>query len=252
MKIDLEPPIWYSNDKMYSAKVKLSDVFLDSEPFNLIESKQEIIPVKETQIGIRNEVIECLLEQIASWFTTPLNKDQLNKRLQFQFQEFEYGNDIKKWVKLRWTPRYFQVRSKSFTLLFGVHSFLDYNPRIPTQFLEAMTPRATTPTEDMEDNSSRKELRNIVLHPGAGPSDDDLAESIPFSEHPNSLELRDSSREKKKLREAELRAAIARLKVEKLRERYVRDYGVDGIEEESSDEEDSFEESEFSDASSKK
>jgi hypothetical protein len=153
-------------------------------------------------------------------------------------------------VKATWTPDFFQVQKKGFVLIFKLVKLSSCNPRIPLTFFEAMTPRATTPTEE-----SKPDIRNIVLQPGAGPQGlEDAGDEIPLSENLTSFEIRDEhAREKHKLRQAKLRAAIARLKVEEMRERYLRHYGDEYLDESSdSEDEDSSQGSELSEPVHKK
>jgi hypothetical protein len=227
---------------MYSAVVKTTDITLDSEAVDLSKEGQNILPLPEVTEQVRKDSAKVLTDLLLSWFTTPLTTEQIEKRLKIEFQPFQYKPEAK-WVKVRWFPKYFQVQKKGFFLLFQVQSFIEASPRIPLSFLEATTPRATTPTED-----AIPQMRNIVIQPSTGL---DLAEMIPYADHQPSLELRDEhTRDRQRLRQARLKAAIARLKVEEMKERYLRHYGPNGLEESSESEEDSS--SELSDTDSKK
>jgi hypothetical protein len=215
---------------MYSAVVKMSDITLDSESVDLSKDGQNILPLSETTEKVRVEAATVLSDLLLNWFTTPLTTEQILKRLKIEFQPFQYQLE-NKWVNVRWVPKYFQVKKKGFFLLFQVQSFIEASPRIPLSFLEATTPRATTPTEEKV-----PQKRNIVIQPSVGI---DLAELIPYAEHQSSLELRDEhTRDRQRLRQARLKAAIARLKVEEMKERYLRQYG-NGLDESSESEEDS-------------
>jgi hypothetical protein len=228
---------------MYSAVVKTSDITLDSETLDLSKDGQNILPLAESTEKVRVEAATVLSDLLLNWFTTPLTTEQIVKRLKIEFQPFQYQLE-NKWVNVRWVPKYFQVQKKGFFLLFQVQSFIEASPRIPLSFLEATTPRATTPTEE-----KIPQKRNIVIQPSAGL---DLAEMIPYAEHQSSLELRDEhTRDRQRLRQARLKAAIARLKVEEMKERYLRQYGNgNGLDESSESEEDSA--SELSEGDSKK
>lgn len=242
MYLTLDTPTWYSKESMYSAVVKTTDITLDSEPLDLSKEGQNIQPTSEVTEEVRKDVARVLTDLLISWFTTPLTTEQIEKRLKFDFQPFQYHPEAK-WVKVRWVPKYFQVQKKGFYLLFQVQSYIEASPRIPLSFLEATTPRATTPTED-----TMPQMRNVVIQPTTGL---DLAEMIPYADHHSSLELRDEhTRDRQRLRQARLKAAIARLKVEEMKERYLRQYGANGMDESSDSEEDSS--SELSDTDSKK
>jgi hypothetical protein len=227
---------------MYSAVVKTTDIQLDSEAIDISKEGQDIKPSGETTEEVRKDVARVLMDVLVNWFTTPLTTEQIEKRLKFDFVPFQYQPEAK-WVKVRWVPKYFQVQKKGFFLLFQVQSYIEATPRIPLSFLEATTPRATTPTED-----SIPQMRNVIIQPSTGL---DLAEMIPYADHHTSLELRDEhTRDRQRLRQARLKAAIARLKVEEMKERYLRHYGNTAMDESSESEEDSA--SELSDADSKK
>jgi hypothetical protein len=226
---------------MYSAVVKTTDITLESETIDLSKDGQNILPLAESTEKVRVEAAAVLSDLLLNWFTTPLTTEQIMKRLKIEFQPFQYQLE-NKWVNVRWVPKYFQVQKKGFFLLFQVQSFIEASPRIPLSFLEATTPRATTPTEEKIPHK-----RNIVIQPSVGI---DLAEMIPYAEHQSSLELRDEhTRDRQRLRHARLKAAIARLKVEEMKERYLRQYG-NGLDESSESEEDSA--SELSEGDSKK
>ncbi len=242
MHLALETPTWYSKESMYSAIVKNTDIVLDSEPVDLSKEGQNIIPPVDVTEQVRKDSAKVLTDLLLNWFTTPLTTEQIEKRLKIEFQPFHYQPEPK-WVKVRWCPKYFQVQKKGFFLLFQVQTYIEASPRIPMSFLEATTPRATTPTEEMI-----PQMRNIVIQPSTGI---DLAEMIPYADHQSSLELRDEhTRDRQRLRHARLKAAIARLKVEEMKERYLRQYGTNGFDESSESEEDST--SELSDTDSKK
>jgi hypothetical protein len=242
MYLALEAPTWYSKESMYSAVIKTTDIVLDSEPIDLSKEGQNILPPAEATEEVRKNAAKVLTDLLLTWFTTPLTTEQIEKRLKVEFQPFQYQTETK-WVKVRWVPKYFQVQKKGFFLLFQVQSYIEASPRIPLSFLEATTPRATTPTED-----TIPQMRNIIIQPSTGL---DLAEMIPYADHQPSLELRDEhTRDRQRLRHARLKAAIARLKVEEMKERYLRHYGGNGLEESSESEEGST--SELSDTDSKK
>lgn len=242
MHLVLDTPTWYSKESMYSAIVKTTDISLDSEAVDLSKEGQEILPLADKTEQLRKSVAVPLTEVLLNWFTTPLTTEQIEKRLKIDFQPFQYQLE-NKWVKVRWVPKYFQVQKKGFYLLFQVQSFIEASPRIPMSFLEATTPRATTPTDE-----KMPQMRNIVIQPSTSL---DLAEMIPYAEHQASLELRDEhTRDRQRLRQARLKAAIARLKVEEMKERYLRQYGDAGFDESSESEEDSA--SELSETNSKK
>lgn len=253
MKIELDTPTWYSKESMYSALVKNTDITLDSEPVDLSKENQNINPSLSSSELIRVEAAKVLTPLLTDWFTTPLTYEQIEKRLKIEFQPFHYKPE-QKWVKMRWIPKYFQVQKKGFFLLFQVSSFVDASPRIPLAFLdeEMTTPKANTSTEDNKKTMpANRQVRNIVIQADTVPTNEDLVEMIPFSEHQNSLELRDEhTRDRHRLRQAQLKAAIARLKVEEMKERYLRQYG-EYVQDSSESEEDS-EENEFSDTDSKK
>lgn len=247
MFLELDTPIWYSKDSMYSAAVKVG-VTLDSPPVDLSKENQPILPTQASQDTCKKDLAVELTTTLASWFTTPLTLEQIQKRLKFEFQPFQYQLEPK-WVTVRWVAKHFQVQKKGFVVLFQVESFIGANPRIPVSFIEATTPRATTPTEEPPSQPPRQ-TRNIVIQPNQMPLD--VIDMIPYAEHQSSLELRDEhTRDRHRLRQAKLKAAIARLKVEELKERYLRQYGGDYHEDSSESEEDS-QDSELSEPDLKK
>ena len=249
MKLELETPTWYSRDSMYASKVKSTDVFLESACIDTSRENADLSPSQADIDSIKQSLAAILSNQTQTWFSTPLTGQQVEKRLQFHFPRLECDEE-ERWVKATWAPDYFQVQKKGFVLIFKIVKLSSCNPRIPLTFFEAMTPRATTPTEE-----SRPDIRNIVLQPGAGPQGlEDAGDEIPLSENLSSFEIRDEhSRERHKLRQAKLRAAIARLKVEEMRERYLRHYGDEYLDESSdSGDEDSSQGSELSDPVHKK
>lgn len=257
MKIELDTPTWYSKESMYSAVIKSTDIQLHSEPVDLSKENQNINPSLSSSELIRVEAAKTLTPLLKDWFTTPLTYEQIEKRLKIEFQPFQYKPE-QKWVRMLWLPKYFQVQKKGFFLLFQVSSFVDASPRIPLTFLdEDNTPKAATSTEESVHKpttasaSSSRQVRNIVIQADTVPTNEDLVEMIPFSEHQNSIELRDEhTRDRHRLRQAQLKAAIARLKVEEMKERYLRQYG-EYVQDSSESEEDS-EGTEFSDTDSKK
>lgn len=248
LELELGSPTWYSRESMYVSEVKLCNLDLEGPCVNLLKEGVDLAPSKAQQDEIKEKVCELIAAQASTWFTSPLSKAQIEKRMTFTFPKFEYETQDR-WVKATWAPQYFQVQKKGFVLVFKITAFSEGNPRIPFTFLESITPRATTPTEETET------VRNIVLQPGAGPTTTDLEEGveIPLSETQGSFEIRDERmREKQKLRAAKLRAAIARLKVEEMRERYLRHYGDEYLEESSDSEDEASDGSEFSEPVSKK
>lgn len=246
MKLELEAPIWYSKDSMYVSNIKRSssDMILYSEPCDISKEKQNIEP-KPVEQAVLAELAHELHGLVTGWFTTPLTKEQIEKRLHFKFLAFDYKPESK-WVKFKWVPKYLQVQSKGFYVAWSVDSYVEANPRIPLAFLESVTPRATTPTD-----GSKNQIRNIVIQPGAGP-DIEQVDDIPLSDQPSSFEIHDGrSREKQRVRQAKLRVAIARLRLEEMKQRYLLHYGAqEGLESSESEEEDSLE-SEFSEDDSK-
>jgi hypothetical protein len=245
MKLILNVPTWYSNDKMYVATVKETDISLLSEPVDLAEDNHSKPPLDDIINAFIIEIIPSIYEQVKPWFTTNLTIEKLQKKLKCEFKDLPVKNDSK-WVSFVWAPKYFTVESSVFKIVFNVISMNDCNPRIPLTFLAPDTPRATSPVDSMDDNTEN--IRNVVIHP----SDQqyETMDMIPFSEHPTTLELKDEKgREKQRLRQAKLRAAIARLKVEEMKKRYLRQYGGN-ISEEDYDDDSSFD-SEHSDSSKK-
>jgi hypothetical protein len=233
MKLELDIPTWYSQEAMYSSPVKTTDFVLETDCIDFSNEGVDIKPSEEITLETRKQLIPILVEQTKNWFTTPLTAEQIEKRLVLEFPPFSHKAE-QRWLKIVWKPYHFQVQRKGFRLIFKIHTFNECSPRIPLTFLEAMTPRATTPTEPL----TREEVRNIVLQPGAGPTDLEQVDDIPLSENQGSFEIRDErAREKHRLRQAKLRAAIARLKVEEMRERYLRHYGGEEYLDESSDSE---------------
>lgn len=248
MKLELDVPTWYSRESMYASQVKSTDILLESGCIDLSKSDADVKPSQKDLDDLRAPIAEALSKQTEGWFTSPLTSAQVEKRLTFHFPTFDRDTSDRS-VKLTWTPNYFQVQKRGFILLFKLVTITPCNPRIPLTFFEAMTPRATTPTEE-----DQVEVRNIVLQPGAGPQDMEQVDDIPLSENLSSFEIRDErSRERHRLRQAKLRAAIARLKVEEMRERYLRHYGDEYLEESSDSEgETSSQESELSEPVLKK
>lgn len=246
MILSFSPPVWYSNDKKYVADVKDTDVKLISEPVDLSKECVTKPPAASDIESFIKDVLPIIHEQTASWFTSPLTVEKLQKKLRCDFQSLQIKHE-QRYVTFVWVPKYFSIESNAFKLTFTILSMKDYYPRIPTNFLDPDTPRATTPVEENQNENTT--VRNIVIHPDTQP---EFMDDIPFSEHPSTLELRDEkSRERQRLREAKLRSAIARLKVEQLRERYLRHYGGEEVSEEEYEDDSSFI-SEGSEASHKK
>lgn len=244
MKLDLDTPVWYSKDSMYVSTIKDSDIVLLSEAIDMTKENQDIQP-KDTEQSLLSEIATVIHPQINPWFSTKLTKEQVEKRIHLKFSAFNYKPESK-WVKFKWVPKYLQVQSKGFYILFSVDSYVESNPRIPLAFLESVTPRATSPTD-----VPKGQIRNIVLHPGAGP-DIEQIDDIPMSEQTSSFEINDGrSKEKHKLRQAKLRVAIARLRLEEMKERYLHHYGAEEVWESSESEEDDSVEDEFSETNSK-
>jgi hypothetical protein len=232
MKLDLDIPTWYSQDSIYSSKIKSSDIVLETDCLDFSVPNLDVKPAQDIIEETKKAVIPIIVQQTAKWFSNPLTTEQITKRLRFEFSELNFGQE-NRFLKISWKPYHFQVHKKGFVLIFRAHSFIECSPRIPMSFLDPMTPRATTPTEE-----EREEVRNIVLQPGAGPLEQ--IDDIPLSDTLGSFELRDERmRERQRLRQAKLRAAIARLKVEEMRERYLRQYGDEYLEESSDSEEES-------------
>lgn len=230
MKLILNVPTWYSNDKMYVANVKETDITLQSEAVDLSVENHSKPPSDHDINDILLSVVPLLFDQVQPWFTTPLTMEKLQKKIRCEFKALTVKNDSK-WVSFVWAPKYFTVESSVFKLVFQVISMNDCNPRIPLTFLDPDTPRATTPADSL--NEEEENVRNVVIHPS---EPFELTDMIPFSEHPTAIEIRDEKgRERQRLRQAKLRAAIARLKVEEMKERYLRQYGGDISEEDYDD-----------------
>jgi hypothetical protein len=248
MKIELDVPTWYSREAIYASQVKSTDLVMEGACTDISKQNFDLSPSKSTLDEVKSSIADVLSKETKTWFTTSLTAEQVEKRLAFEFQNLN-SDTQDRWIKVTWAPSYLQVLKKGFILLFKIVTITPCNPRIPLTFFESMTPRATTPTEDL-----REEVRNIVLQPGAGPQDLEQIDDIPLSENLASFEIRDEkAREKQRLRQAKLRAAIARLKVEEMRERYLRKYTDDYLEESSdSEEETSSQESELSEPVHKK
>ena len=250
MKLELDVPTWYSRESMYASKVKSADFNLTGDCVDISKEDADLSVPPSMVEEFRAEISDALAKETKTWFSSPLTGPQVEKRLQFQFPKMSFNTD-EKWVKATWVPDYFQVQKKGFVLIFKILRISPCNPRIPLTFFEAMTPRATTPTEE----STLQDIRNIVLQPGAGPQGlEDAGDEIPLSENLSSFEIRDEqSRERHRLRQAKLRAAIARLKVEEMRERYLRHYGDEYLDESSDSEDgDSSQSSELSEPVHKK
>lgn len=249
MKVDLSSPIWYSQDSMYVSEVKSTDFELDSDCVHLKNENADFTPSEQLQKWVlEGGILESLVEQTQSWFTTPLTKEQIQKRLHFEFPKFEYETEDK-WMRATWCASFFKVLKRGFVLGFKISKLTPCSPRIPLTFLESITPRATTPTEESEETK----VRNIVLHPGAGPLDLQEVSDIPLYDVGGSFEIRDErAREKHRLHQAKLRSAIARLKVEEMKERYLRKYGDEYLEESSDSEGEDSTDSEFSESLPKK
>ena len=246
MKLSLQVPTWYSNDKMYVANVKETDISLVSVPVDISQENHSKPPSDDDIDVFIVNILPILHEQIKSWFTTPLTVEKIQKKLKCEFESLSIKHDSK-WVSFVWAPKYFTVGSNVFKLVFQVVSMNDCNPRIPLSFLDPDTPRAISPADSL--NEGKDNVRNLVIH--ASEQQYELMDTIPFSEHPTTLELRDEkSRERQRLRQAKLRAAIARLKVEEIKERYLRQYGGGEVSEEEYDDGSSFD-SEPSDSSKK-
>lgn len=245
-KLSLNVPTWYSNDKMYIADVKETNIMLQSEPVNLTEENHSKPPSEDIISSFMKDILPILHEQIKGWFTTPLTIEKIQKKLKCEFKGLTVKNDSK-WVSFVWAPKYFSVESTVFKIVFHVVSMNECNPRIPLTFLESDTPRAGSPVDSLE--GDMQNIRNVVIQPSEQAYE--LMDMIPFSEHPTTLELKDEkSRERQRLRQAKLRAAIARLKVEEMKERYLRHYGGGDVSEEDYDDDSSFD-SEHSDSSKK-
>lgn len=250
MKLLLETPTWYSRESMYVSQVKSTDFNFQSQCLDFSKKDVDFTPSQNDINSSFSQLASILSEQTSTWFATPLTPQQVEKRLICEFPKFDYQT-TDKWVQAKWIPHYFQVKKSGFVLVFKIQSLSACNPRIPLTFFESMTPRATTPTEPEEE---KEEVRNIVLLPGAGPTDIQQIDDIPLAETQASFELRDErTRERQRLREAKLRAAIARLRVEEMRERYLRHYGDEYFGESSeSEEENSSIQSELSEPVHKK
>ena len=244
MKLELDTPVWYSKDSMYISAVKHSDITLLSET---VDISKENVPIEPKEIPL-NFLADCatiMHPQVTPWFSTELTKEQVQKRIHLKYLPFHYKPESK-WVKFKWIPKYLQVQSKGFYIVFSVDSYVESNPRIPLAFLESVTPRATTPTDE-----PKEQIRNIVLQPGAGP-DIEQIDDIPMSEQSSSFEINNGrSKEKHRIRQAKLRVAIARLRLEEMKERYLHSYGAEEDWESSESEEEDSVEDEFSETNSK-
>jgi hypothetical protein len=230
MSLVLEPPIWYSKDEMYVSNVKETDLFVISDPVDLSVKGSVVATTPDINDELKNKFAAVICTGTEEWFTTPVKAASILKRLKFEFIPFEHEIESK-WVKIQWAPKHLQIKSKgNFVVLFTVNGFLNSNPRIPSSFLGSMTPRATTPTEEVEDAAApapTPALQNTVVYP-TEPDGIELVTNLAISEaQGDSIELRSAKQmsEKQRLRQAKLRSAIARLKVEELRENYLRRYG---------------------------
>jgi hypothetical protein len=236
MSLVLEPPIWYARDEMYVSNVKETDLFVVSDPIDLSIKGHTVATTPDINDELKTALAELISTGTSSWFSAPVKAASILKRLKFEFIPFDHEAESK-WVKIQWVPKHLQIKSKGvFTILFIVSGFLDSNPRIPSSFLGSMTPRATTPTEEIENvapvsavatATAVAQTQNTVMYP-TEPDGLELVTNLALSDSQgDSIELRSARQmsEKQRLRQAKLRSAIARLKVEELRENYLRRYG---------------------------
>lgn len=186
--------------------------FPDVDPTTSVDSLQHIL----------KPFLEVFLEKTKSNFASPLTLKTILSRLSFIWLHSAGPMmETEGWYTVTWTPKELSIKPKDFVLTFIPSSVEPTEPKIPSDFLAAPTPRSQSPAP---------ELRTIQIQPS---STNNLVEfELPLADSEDSrfpLQTYESSAhdlERKKLREAKLRAALASLKVERLTEKYYKKYGT--------------------------
>lgn len=211
MHLTFQPPIFFSDESFYVSDVKKTDIFFESEVINLSDSTLQIRPTEDVLNGIKEQLVETIILETRTWFAQKFTVQTFLKRFQFEFSNFSY-DIVNRWVKIKWIPKALKIKSTSFILVFVVDSVTDCNPRIPSTFLEPLTPKAQSPINELE----VQDLDTIPIVSTYG----SMALHIP-----NSEEIKSSSVDKESYDRAMLKSAIARMKVAKLEVEYIKKYG---------------------------
>jgi hypothetical protein len=241
--MEIGKPIWKSRELTYVFPIiSVKDTFtfqetsyIEASAFPDVDAATSV----ETLHSLLKPFLEVFLEKTKSNFASPLTIKTILSRLSFIWLH-SAGPKVEAdgWYTVTWTPKELSIKPKDFVLTFVPSSIEPTEPKIPSDFLAAPTPRSQSPAP---------ELRTIHIQP---PSTNNLVEfELPLadSEDPRfphqTYESSAHDLERKKLREAKLRAALASLKVERLTEKYYKKYGTlpgeESSDEYSSDEEES-------------
>ena len=208
MLLTFLPPVFYTDESFYVANVKQTDIVFETDILNLKDDTISIRPTEEALEAVKIELAELLLHETKTWFAQKFTVQSFLKRLQFEFSNFSY-DIVNRWVKIKWVPISLKIKTTSFTLVFKVEAVTDCNPRIPSAFLESLTPRAQSPADlevqDIETIPIASQETNLALN---------IAED--FKATADTEETYDR---------AKLKAAIARMKVAKLEAEYIKKYG---------------------------
>jgi len=233
--MEIGKPIWKSRELTYVFPIlSVDDTFTYKETSYL---EATTIPDVETRASLEDlhhilqPLLELFLEKTKSNFASPLSLKTVLSRLSFVWLHSAGAKpEADGWYTVTWKPKELSIKPKDFVLTFVPSSVEATEPKIPTDFLAAPTPRSQSPAP---------ELRTIHIQPSLSTNLVEYELPLAESEEPRFLpQTYESSAldlERKKIREAKLRAALASLKVERLTEKYYKKYGsLPG--EESSDE----------------
>lgn len=233
--MEVSAPRWNSSQGSYLFDLKdvpccSSTPFL-YQPHQVSEAP---LPLPDVLSSFTSSLLEPLLEKTKKWFSTPLRKDSVLKRLRHERSRSQSQGpnpSEEGWYTAVWAPDSFEVRSKEFILYWSLTDFQASGPIIPETFLTAATPRAQSPVPDEEPQVRTIHIQNTVesqLPEGLIPVQDLPSSNLPplpfyvGGEEPQK-EKREEDR--RKIREARLRVALAKLKAERMAEHYYQRYG---------------------------
>jgi hypothetical protein len=229
--MDISAPVWNVTQAAYSFELLHQVPRCLSAPFAYEKEENSGIPepLPDALELFSKSLLDILLEKSKKWFSAPLRKESVLKRLRHEFSHASQEKPVENgWYSVSWVPERFEVRSKEFIFYWKVEQYEKAAPIIPESFLTATTPRARSPVGEPETKTIQ--IQNTVestLPEGLIPVQDlPLSDLPPLPFYVDDETQRDKREDdKRKIREARLRVALAKLKAERMAEHYYQRYG---------------------------
>lgn len=229
--MEISAPVWNVTQAAYSFTLLHNTQTCSSAPFAYEKEGNGFLPepLPDALELFSRSFLDLLLEKTKKWFSAPLRKESVLKRLRHEFDRASQEKPNENgWYTATWIPDRFEVHSKEFFLYWKLKQYETAAPIIPESFLTATTPRAQSPVAEAETKTIH--IQNTVegnLPEGLIPVQDLPLSDLPplpfFVEDETQKEKREE--DKRKIREARLRVALAKLKAERMAEHYYQRYG---------------------------